>query len=325
MSLPELRRRERPESFSSILLKTALLLGLIAVIAVGVSWSFGWVAIEQPSRDELFSKILDGRRDLRRAAAIEWSRRLVSAEERGREDEVAEWRPQGDEALKLQSAFGTERIEALEVGEGPYLSGVAQILSFSSETAASARTLCGWLGQVREGQLVDAQVFVVLGLGRLARVEPAALCEPLLAKASDPDPAIRKSVAFVLGLAERNSALGERRAEVLEILRRLHASAEEDVRWNAAFSAALWRDPMGRDLLSLLLDEGLAGGQGGGPVLDAFRLQAIESAIAAALRLEDSDLHGKVERIARESPSLKLRQAAVARLKASSSKPDPKK
>ena len=141
----------------------------------------------------------------------------------------------------------------------------------------------------------ETRLYAVWALGMLG--DPASLDTVLESSASD-DPGARKMAAYVLG------KLADRRA--VPRLRVLLGDAVEDVRWNAAIALASLHDPSGLEILRSMLDR---------PSLEK-RLSpdqlevAMVSALQALAIVRDPSVLPAVERIAREDPNLRVREAA---------------
>jgi HEAT repeat protein len=104
--------------------------------------------------------------------------------------------------------------------------------------------------------------------------------------------------AYVLG------KLADRRA--VPRLRVLLGDTTEDVRWNAAIALASLSDPSGAEVLRSMIDRRALEKR-----LSPEQLEvAMTSALQALALLRDSTSLPAIERIAREDPNLRVREAA---------------
>ena len=130
-------------------------------------------------------------------------------------------------------------------------------------------------------------------------------CRHCLASLADPDPGIRKTAAFGLG------ELGE--PETIPGLAPLLDDAVADVRWNAALALANLGSDLGVPVLYRMLDRTLTT-----QIPDITPSQAEEamiSAVRALAILEVGDSRDLLERLSKDDPSLKVRQAAIEALR----------
>jgi HEAT repeat protein len=130
-----------------------------------------------------------------------------------------------------------------------------------------------------------------------------------MASLADPDPGIRKTAAFGLG------ELGDQ--EAIPGLAPLLDDAVVDVRWNAALALANLGSDLGLPVLYRMLDRSLTT-----QIPDITPAQAEEamiSAIRSLATLEVEDSRELLERLSKDDPSLKVRQAAIEALRLLSS------
>jgi HEAT repeat protein len=143
----------------------------------------------------------------------------------------------------------------------------------------------------------ETRLYSVWALGTLG--EPAAL-EPVLAASESPDPGMKKMAAYVLG------KIGDPRA--LPRLKVLLDDSSADVRWNAAISLAELHDPAGLAVLQGMIDRPALAKQA--TLTSDQEELAIVSALQALAILKDPGTLPAVERLAREDPNLRVRDAA---------------
>ena len=141
----------------------------------------------------------------------------------------------------------------------------------------------------------ETRLYAIWALGMLG--DPSALDTVLEASTSE-DPGARKMAAYVLG------KLADRRA--VPRLRVLLGDPAEDVRWNAAIALASLHDPSGAEILSGMIDRGALVKR-----LSPEQLEvAMTSALQALAILRDPASLPALDRIAREDPNLRVREAA---------------
>jgi HEAT repeat protein len=238
---------------------------------------------------------------------------LMTFERRSPVDELAEVRG-GTANRRWQAAFELSRSIA-RIPPGPERD------AFAAETRRVFESLSG-----RRPEDVKVRRYLVLVLGKLQ--DKAALPD-LLAAAKDPDPETRLYAVWALGNLGDASALdtvldastsedpgarkmaayvlgklADRRA--IPRLRVLLGDPTEDVRWNAAVALATLHDPSGADVLRSMLDRGALEKR-----LSPEQLEvAMTSALQALAILRDPASLPALDRIAREDPNLRVREAA---------------
>jgi HEAT repeat protein len=148
------------------------------------------------------------------------------------------------------------------------------------------------------------RIYVLWSLGTLGDPRARGALEEAL---EDPDAGLRKIAAFALG------ELGDRAA-----VPRLTASLDDaaaDVRWNAALSLARLGSDAGLPVLETMVDRRLLA-----QVPEITREQqeeAMLSAVRALAAVGGPEYRDTFDRLAKDDPSLKVRQAAIeARKKA---------
>lgn len=148
----------------------------------------------------------------------------------------------------------------------------------------------------------EVRLHAMWALGRLGARAAAGDLRLLL---KDPDERLRAMAAYVLG------AIGDR--DGIDALRALLRDPASDVRWNAALALARMGDDSGRGILSEMLNrELLVKSLALGPdKAEAIMMNAIKG-ISLVI---DTDARARLERIARNDPSLRVRQAALDALR----------
>jgi HEAT repeat protein len=141
----------------------------------------------------------------------------------------------------------------------------------------------------------ETRLYAIWALGMLG---DASALDTVIEASSSEDPGVRKMAAYVLG------KLADRRA--VPRLRVLLGDPAEDVRWNAAIALASLHDPSGADILRGMIDRGALVKR-----LSPEQLEvAMTSALQALALLRDPASLPAIDRIAREDPNLRVREAA---------------
>ncbi len=254
---------------------------LVVVTAVGIFFAFSFLTFEKRTPADYLQEVRGGSANRRWQAAFELSRSIGTI-------------PAGPQREKLAA-------EALRVFQG--LSG-------------------------RRPEDAMVRRYLVLVLGKLG--DPGA-APALLAAALDPDPETRLYAIWALGVLHDRGALGtvleasqsedagmrKMAAYVLGQIAdkgavpRLQVLAEDrtaDVRWNAAIALAQLHDRSGLPVLHSMIDRGALAGQA------ALSADQIETAMVSALKafalLKDAGSLSAIEKVAREDPNLRVREAA---------------
>ncbi len=151
----------------------------------------------------------------------------------------------------------------------------------------------------------ETQLYSVWALGMLG--DPSAF-DTVLESSQSEDSGSRKMAAYVLG------RLGDRRG-----IPRLQVLLEDpvaDVRWNSAIALASLGDRSGLPVLRSMIDRAALARQAGltGEQSEA----AMVSALKAFALLRDAESLALLERVAREDPNLRVREAARQAVEATS-------
>lgn len=254
---------------------------LVVVTAVGIFFAFSFLTFEKRTPADYLQEVRGGSANRRWQAAFELSRSIGTI-------------PAGPQREKLAA-------EALRVFQG--LSG-------------------------RRPEDAMVRRYLVLVLGKLG--DPGA-APALLAAVGDPDPETRLYAVWALGVLHDRGALGtvleasqsqdagmrKMAAYVLGQIAdkgavpRLQVLAEDrtaDVRWNAAIALAQLHDRSGLPVLRSMIDRGALAGQA------ALSADQAETAMVGALKafalLKDAESLSAIEKVAREDPNLRVREAA---------------
>jgi hypothetical protein len=286
-----------------------LILGLVGLLALGITWGMGWLATESPPMQELYLRSLDGSREVKRAAATEWARQLHSAVDRDRADLLAEMKPSNEMAFRLGEILVKQAEPDAREPDVIYMGALATVLGFADQSSQATQELLKALELLGLDRLPEAQVYLVLALARVGGV-PDEQMSFVLARVASPEAAVRKATAYAVGL------LGGRplSVEAQDALIRLLEDLTADVRWNAAFALARQGNRAGFKVLQELLESAQKSDREGGEVLSLNALEVYREAMRASVSLGDPELVRSVGQIAHDHPNLKLRQAAKEQL-----------
>ena len=317
--LPEVRKKDVKEAFSSIFLKSALFLGLIVALGFGVQRFFSWAAFEGASPEELFTKSLDGRTDVKRMAAAEWVRLLQDADVNARVRELETLRPTSAQVAKLGSLL-SRWAASCQAEEVPWLGSLITVLGYSPPQAGAEPLLRSLLSAI--GPTSPCESLDVMGLASLARLGANSAEDLGLFQnaALDSDSSRRKIAAFGLGAFLKTSQTApegsplppDARETSKQRLEALLQDNVEDVRWNAAFALAgagqAEAVPVLRDLLVRAERTGQA--EPGSEPLTATLFAVYRESFRAVARLHDEALRGELQKLSESHANVKLRQAA---------------
>ena len=254
---------------------------MVVIMCVSVFVLFGWVAYDRNSVDDYLNDLRDTRSVFahrRKQAAYELSK-ILSADAdalRGKPAAVAE----------LRRLFRTSEDDWVRV----YLASVLGHLEDREAVPLLVEACSDDNSQVR--------IYSLMALGSIGESSSMTVVRAAL---RDEDAGIRKTAAFALGAYEDPSAVDDLLVAVEDPV--------AEVRWNAALSLAHIGSAGGAEVLLQMLDRRLLA-----QIPDITPAQQ-EAAMIGALRaiarlgaVEDLTL---VDGLARQDPSLKVRQAAI--------------
>ncbi len=143
----------------------------------------------------------------------------------------------------------------------------------------------------------ETRLYAIWGLGMIG---DRGAVEPVIESSKSDDAGARKMAAYVLG------KLGDPRA--IPRLRVLLGDPTADVRWNAAIALALLHDASGVEVLRSMVDRAALARQA------AVSAEQTETAMVSALQalavVRDPGSLALIDRVAREDPNLRVREAA---------------
>ena len=269
---------ERPPKASAV--RFFLLPLLVVGTAVGIFLVFNLMTFDRKSPAEYLQEVRGGGPNRRWQAAFELSREVSRIAPGPKRDALAA------ETLRIFQGLSRSRPEDVPVRR--YL---VLVLGKLGDRAAVPALLASAKDPDSETRL-----YSVWALGVLA--DPRALDTVLESSESD-DPGARKMAAYVLG------RLGQRRA--VPRLKVLLEDSVADVRWNAAIALASLGDATGLPVLRSMIDRAsLARLELTSDQTEA----AMVNALKALSLLRDAESLPLIERVARDDPNLRVREAA---------------
>jgi hypothetical protein len=271
----------RPAGAGKLVVRFFLVPLLVVGTAVGIFLLFSLMTFERRSPRDYLSEVRGGSAGRRWQAAFELSRRIGAMKPGPERDAIAA------ESLRLFSTLSPVRPEDVRVRR--YL---VLVLGKLGDRSAVPALLAATKDPDPETRLYSIWALGMLGDARAA--------DAVLDESREEDPGMRKMAAYVLG------KLGDRRA--IPRLRVLLEDRVPDVRWNSAIALASLGDGSGIAVLRSMIDR------------DALTRQArlssdqIETAMVNALKaialLRDEGSLPLLEKVAREDPNLRVRDAA---------------
>ena len=284
---PDLRSEpEPPEEDSAArgragaLARFFLLPLLVVGTALGVFLLFNFITFERRSPADYLQEVRGGSANRRWQAAFELSRSIgnVSGAER--------------EALAAETLRIFETLSPRRPGDVPVRRYLVLVLGKLGQRAAVPALLAA-----AKDPDADTRLYAVWSLGHLR--DPRSV-DAVLESSLSPDPGSRKMAAYVLG------KLGDARA--VPRLEVLLGDPVADVRWNAAIALASLGRPSGLGVLRSIVDREalarqarLSGDQSETAMVNALKAFAL---------LRDRESLPLLEKLAREDPNMRVRDAA---------------
>jgi HEAT repeat protein len=255
---------------------------LVVILCVAIFIGFGWIAYDRQSTRDYLNDLESGWKPRRVQAAYELSKILVS----------------DPRALEKEEGAKAQVRRLFQEADDPEMKRyLALVLGRTGD-----REALPLLVEALNDEDDRTRIYALWALGILG--DPQAR-EPLTAALTDQDAGVRKIAAFALG------ELGDR--SVIPSLQPLLDDAVTDVRWNAALSLARLRSDAGVPVLESMLDRRLLA-----QVPDITPEQQEEAMLGAIRALASLDASGGrpqhralFERLAKDDPNLKVRQAAI--------------
>jgi HEAT repeat protein len=255
---------------------------LVVILCVAIFIGFGWIAYDRQSTRDYLNDLESGWKPRRVQAAYELSKILVS----------------DPRALEKEEGAKAQVRRLFQEADDPEMKRyLALVLGRTGD-----REALPLLVEALNDEDDRTRIYALWALGILG--DPQAR-EPLTAALTDQDAGVRKIAAFALG------ELGDR--SVIPNLQPLLDDAVTDVRWNAALSLARLGSDAGVPVLESMLDRRLLA-----QVPDITPEQQEEAMLGAIRALASLDASGGqprhralFERLAKDDPNLKVRQAAI--------------
>ena len=300
--LPRVYVEKTETQFKSLALTLGLLFATTVLIAIFVSWSFGWVAVESHTPTELYSRILDGRLEVRRMSAIEWAQQLGRASA----GQVDAFRPTPDQSLRLAEIVAINR-DWSTPPDAKLLGAVATVLGYSTNSVKAREALIKFLNSLEPTELEEVQIFAILALARLGP-DRAEEFEVFLNRVRHSDESVRKAVAYAMGSVLLKNAGTPNLVEALrEGLKVLLNDETADVRWNASFALARAGDNTGLPVLTQVLTEASTAAP---ETITQEKLDLYLEALRVSGQIKAPDLRNLLREMAQKHPNLRIRQAA---------------
>ncbi len=276
---PETAEEEEPPPKASVLRFFVLPL-LVVATAVLIFLVFNLMTFDRKSPAEYLQEVRGGGPNRRWQAAFDLSRSIGRMPPGPERDALAA------ETLRIFEGLSRSRPEDVPVRR--YL---VLVLGKLGDRAAVPSLLAATKDPDSETRL-----YAIWALGAIA--DPRAL-DAVLEASSSQDPGVRKMAAYVLG------RLGQ--AGAIPRLKVLLEDSTTDVRWNAAIALASLGDPAGLPVLRSMIDR---------TSLSKLSLSgeqteiAMVNALKALSLLRDAGSLPLIEKLAREDPNLRVREAA---------------
>lgn len=256
---------------------------LVVILCVAVFVGFGWIAYDRQTTSDYLNDLQSFWKPRRVQAAYELSKILVA----------------DPEALDKEPGAKSEVRRLFREAEDPEMRQYLALVLGRTKDREAVPLLTAALEDPDD----KTRIYALWALGTLG--DPSAR-RSLEAALADPDPGIRKTAAFALG------EMGDRTA--VPQLTRMLEDPVADVRWNAALSLARLGSGAGVPVLETMAERRLVS-----QVPGITREQQEEAMVSAlrALAVVGGPAHGALfDRLAKDDPSLKVRQAALEARKA---------
>ena len=270
-----------PPGAGRLVVRFFLLPLLVVGTAVGIFLVFSLMTFERRSPRDYLAEVRGGSAGRRWQAAFELSRRIGSMKPGPERDAIA------TESLRLFETLSPTREEDVRVRR--YL-----VLALGKLGDRSAVPVL--LKATRDPD-PETRLYSVWALGMLG--DPRAVDSVLEASRSE-DPGVRKMAAYVAG------KLGDPR--VVPRLLVLLEDRVPDVRWNAAIALATLGNGAGIAVLRSMVDREALARQA--PLSADQAETAMVNALKALAILRDEGTLPLLEKVAREDPNLRVRDAA---------------
>jgi HEAT repeat protein len=271
---------EEPRGAGRLIARFFLLPLLVVGAAVGIFLVFNLMTFERRTPRDYLEEVRGGAANRRWQAAFELSRSLGNLPAEERASLTAE-------TLRIFESLNAKRADDVLVRR--YL---VLVLGRLGEKEAVPALLAA-----ANDPDPDTRLYAIWALGKIG--DPAGFDTVLTASQSE-DAGVRKMAAYVLGQLRDPRAIP-----------RLKVLAEDrvaDVRWNSAIALAELQDSSGLPVLRSMIDRAALARQA---ELTSDQVEAaMVSALKALTLLRDAESLPQLERLAKEDPNLRVREAA---------------
>jgi HEAT repeat protein len=271
---------EEPRGAVKLVARFFLLPLVVVLAAVGIFVVFNSMTFERRGPRDYLQEVRGGTANRRWQAAFELSRSLGALPPAERAELCAE-------TLRVYETLSPRRPDDLLVRR--YL---VLVLGRLGEPVAVPALL-----EAAKAEDSDTRLYAIWALGKIGG--PGGF-DTVLESSQSEDAGARKMAAYVLG------ALGDKRAIVR--LRVLADDRVADVRWNAAIALGSLGDGSGLPVLRSMLDRAALARQA--ELSSEQSEAAMVNAMKALVLLHDAESLPALERLAREDPNLRVRDAA---------------
>jgi len=271
---------EEPRGAGSLIARFFLLPLVVVLAAVGIFLVFNYMTFERRGPRDYLQEVRGGTANRRWQAAFELSRSIGNLPPEERAELSAE-------TLRIFQGLSPKRPDDQLVRR--YL---VLVLGRLGDRAA----VPALLQAAKEGD-ADTQLYAVWALGKIG--DPAGF-ETVLATSQSEDAGARKMAAYVLG------QLGDPRA--IPRLRVLADDRVADVRWNAAIALAELGDRAGLPVLRSMVERPALARQA--ELTSEQAEAAMINALKALTLLRDAESLPLLEKLAKDDPNLRVRDAA---------------
>ncbi|MEP6995590.1 MAG: HEAT repeat domain-containing protein [Acidobacteriota bacterium] len=271
---------QEPRGAGRLLARFFLVPLVVVLAAVGIFLVFNLMTFERRSPRDYLQEVRGGAANRRWQAAFELSRSLGNLPPEERVSLTAE-------TLRVFESLTSKRPDDVLVRR--YLVLVLGRLGERSAVPA--------LVSASHDPDPDTSLYAVWALGKIG--DPAGFDTVLEASQSE-DAGVRKMAAYVLGQLHD--------ARAVPRLRVLAEDRVADVRWNAAIALAQLRDGAGLPVLRSMIDRGALARQA--QISSDQAEAAMINALKALAILRDAQTLPLLEKLSREDPNLRVREAA---------------
>ena len=300
--LPDLKKTPHASQsgVKSIFLKSAFFFATFAFILWALSWSFGWIAVEKYSPDELFDKYQSSRPESRPLILVEWMRVLSQHSEK--KDYLPT--PLQEDKLRLD----LQNLNFSENTERNLAAPLISLLGFSTQKEKTLQIFLDFSQKLPLHQGLEAQIALIFGVGRL-EIWNSQVQSFLESMQKDSDASVRKSLAYILG-AQKNWPRDVLKVYLIGLLN----DQVEDVHWNAALSIYRLGFPDADPFLLQILQKTWEPDFANRSTITLVEEQLYSQVFATLKNTSNETLKNEVQKLAKNHPHVKLRRLALEAL-----------